>query len=105
MRLLRERGWPAQVVEHFNVWSNTRKDLFGFGDVVAIGPRIVLVQTTTGGNLAARRKKILSERRREAEAWLRAGGLIELHGWVKRGARWEARTEMISLCDVAEVWT
>jgi hypothetical protein len=104
LRLIRERGWLVQVVETFNLFSNTRRDLFGFGDLVAIGSeRIVIVQTTSGSNLSARRTKILTECRRAAEAWLRAGGLIELHGWRKLKGRWVPRVEILSLSDVATV--
>ena len=83
---LRKQGIPAQVVERFCPYSRRRIDLFSVIDIVAIYARaIVGIQVTSGSNLAARQKKI------EAEPlvlkWLRAGGLIELHGWRKIGPR------------------
>ena len=96
LALLRKLGYTAQVVEHWNPHARRRIDLFGFGDILAIRENeIVIVQTTSGTNLAARRRKI-TQLRAHSE-WLAAGGLIELHGWryVKpRGEskrRWEPR--------------
>jgi hypothetical protein len=59
---LRADGWLAQVVEHFNVFARRRQDLFGVADVIAVkaGSPILLVQTTTSSNLAARRTKVLA---------------------------------------------
>lgn len=101
LKLLRDQGWHAEVVEQFNSFTKQRKDLFGFADIIAIreGER-VLVQTTSGTNLAARRTKILSLDTHRL--CLSAGFRIVLHGWrkvkVKRGGKamvWSPRVEEI----------
>lgn len=55
---LRKMGWPAEVVEHrlsIPGMRHVTRDLFGFGDILAIGSGFnLLIQTTTGSNLAAR---------------------------------------------------
>lgn len=93
LKVLRDAGMTAQVVERWNQFAKVRQDLFGFIDIVAIGGgHIVGVQTTTGegGAMAARRAKILSEPK--ALAWVKAGGRIVLHGWRKGGKRGEKKT-------------
>lgn len=94
---LRKRGITAQVVEQFNRFSNTRKDLFGFIDVVALDttgvdapPIIVGIQVTAGSSHAARRSKIEAEPK--AYEWLMCGGMILLASWSKRGERGKRKT-------------
>ena len=60
LRHLRAEGWPlVEVVERWNPQARIRQDLFGFIDVLAVGPRGVLaVQTTSAANVAARVRKI-----------------------------------------------
>lgn len=101
LELLRKRGYLAQVVERWNQYARVRQDVFGFGDILACGgcvagmtKEIVLVQTTTSTNMAARQKKIEAEPK--ALCWLQAGGKIIVHGWALRGARgkpkrWQVR--------------
>lgn len=112
--VLRKAGQLYQVVETFNVWSNTRSDLWGFIDILtfcAVSGRLVGIQVTGGGNGAARRTKILTERREQALAWLRAGCTIEVHDWVKRklkrggkAVRWRCRVTPITIEDFSEVF-
>jgi len=83
---LRKNGYLPWVVEHFNTWTKRRQDLYGFGDILAIGNgEIVIVQTTTAANMAAREKKILTNP--HAHEWVMNGGTIVVHGWAKRGPR------------------
>jgi len=78
-----------------------KRDLFNFADMACFkpimteffGPRsdsgIMLVQTTTTSNQAARVAKIKGIP--EAEGWLRSGGRIQVHGWRQKdgkGGRW-----------------
>jgi carbonic anhydrase len=87
---LRKLGYTAQVVERWNQFAKVRQDLLGFIDVLAIGDgRIVGVQATASA-VAARVEKIRNEPR--AREWLRAGGLIEVHGWAKKGAAGKRKT-------------
>lgn len=81
---LKKRGVTSQVVERWNSFARIRQDLFGFCDIVALGPRIVAIQVTSGTNVAARIEKIYETP--AAKQWLQAGGLIEVHGWRKTGA-------------------
>lgn len=83
---LRGHGYMPWVVEHWNSFTRRRNDLFGFGDILAIGHgEIVIVQTTSTGNMSARQKKILANP--YAHEWVKAGGTIVLHGWSKKGPK------------------
>ena len=83
IRLLKSRGYPIiERVEHWNAWAKCRQDLFGFADILCVGPAgFLLVQTTTAPNVSARRKKIAGSAK--AKIWLQTGGRIEIHGWRK----------------------
>lgn len=81
--LLRDRGWQAQSVEHWNPHARRRQDLFGFIDVLAVKDEITLaVQPTSDANVSARVKKINESPL--LEAVLRAGWRVEVWGWSKR---------------------
>ena len=82
---LKKRGITSQIVEHRNFFANVLQDLFGFCDIVALQSRIIAIQVTSGDHVAHRIAKIYAEPR--AREWLNAGGLIEVHGWRKCGAR------------------
>lgn len=84
LREMRGRGYLCEVVEHFNHFTRTRKDLFGFGDVICLGDsEVVLVQTTSYSNLPARIRKIAEH---ENIGAVRKSGIKVLgHGW-KKGA-------------------
>lgn len=95
LRHLRD-GWPlVEVVEHWNPHARKRHDLFGFVDVLAVGPHGVLaVQTTTVGNVAARVRKI--KEHPNLAPVLGAGIVVRVHGWRKRAGRWELhRNEIV----------
>lgn len=103
---LRDRGMVAEVVQKWNQYAGPfgrRKDLFGFVDVLALDPSrpgegFLGVQACAGGDLARHLEKIRTECRENAEAWLRAGGRIEVWAWrkvkLRRGGkamRWAPR--------------
>lgn len=81
LKILRNEGWTAQIVERWNPHARVRQDLFGFVDIIAFArdKRPLLVQTTTASNLAARVAKIRSIEA-AAEA-LRSGFDVQVHGW------------------------
>ena len=84
LEYLRGEGWLVGIVETWNMGAKIRQDLFGFADLVAVHPGKVgtyYVQVTSGGNLAARRTKILAEPR--AHQILTCGNRVLLHGWRK----------------------
>lgn len=114
LKWLRERGYTAEVVERWNPHSRTRKDLFGFADVAAIGNpltgcactgvhnehvcnnRLILIQCCAGASHAARRSKAAPL----AVRWKDCGGLAYVVSWSKRGPRgkrktWQVRIEAL----------
>ncbi len=97
---LRERGWTPRIVER-RLGRFVTVDLFGFADIIAIkhGNTPILVQTTTGANLAARRKKIYASDL--APLVLQSGFRIVLHGWRKlKGQPWAPLEEEVTLTDI-----
>lgn len=105
LRHLREAGWTAHKVEHWNAFARRRVDAFGWGDILACHPLqgIALVQTTSGANLSARIKKAQSIG--ALVAWVTAGGKLIAHGWAKRGPRgevkrWTLKEIQLSLSDL-----
>jgi hypothetical protein len=88
LRHLRDDGWTAEVVEHWNPHARIRQDLFGFVDILALrGPDTLAVQTTTVSNVPARVRKIAGSPL--VGAVREAGWLIHVHGWRKKAGRWE----------------
>lgn len=88
---LTNRGYIVASVERWVPFACVRQDLFGFADLLAFSPsqpEILLVQTTTKGNMSARKRKI--EANEIAPLWLNAGHKIEIQGWHKEGNRWKA---------------
>jgi hypothetical protein len=97
LRHLRAAGYLAEVVERRVPGANIRKDLFGFGDVIAIGRDVLIVQVTTAGNLSARVKKIGTSA--ALPILIAAGVQIVAHGWSKASGRWRLRE-----VDVGREW-
>jgi hypothetical protein len=91
LKLLRDDGWLAEVVERWVPGANIRKDLFGWIDIVALRDGETLaVQCTSYTNISARVKKIADS---ETVAQVRkAGWLIWVIGWRKVNNRWTQRT-------------
>ena len=95
LALLRANGWYCEVVEHWNPFSKTRKDLWGWCDILCLDPigiqqaHILAVQTTTKVNMGARIKKILASKMLKIA---RACGVdVEVHGWYKSKGRWQVK--------------
>lgn len=91
LKHLRDNGYRAEVVERFNSFTKRRHDLFGIADIVAIREgEVLLVQTTSGSNVAARVSKIAES---EATPDIRKAGMgIIVHGWRKSARkRWVLR--------------
>ena len=101
---LRCAGFIACVVERWIERKGIRVDAFHFADILAARPGdrcIVLVQATTLPNIAARVAKIRSKP--EATAWMKAGGAIEVWGWIKRGDRWRVKIVELRADDLEPV--
>lgn len=60
LALMRERGYECDITEHWNPFARRRVDLFGFIDILCLGPdgELVGVQCTSLSNVSARIKKI-----------------------------------------------
>jgi hypothetical protein len=85
-------GYYVSVCERWIPRANLRKDLFGFGDIVAIDrrqPGLLLVQCTSTGHVADRLTK--AKGRPELAAWLKAGGRFQVWGWHHQAGRGEVR--------------
>lgn len=102
LKLLRETGHQAQVVERWNMFAKVRQDLFGWIDIVAVDPKtpgILGVQTTTTTNQAARIEKARGNG--ALVAWLLAGGRLTVHGWRKSKGRWVVTERPLTIADVS----
>ena len=102
LKLLRDRGFRAAVVEKRIPGMDVTQDMYGFIDIHAMQPSVgfLAVQTTSGPNVAARIQKI--KELPAAREWLLCYGLIVVHGWRKVGARgarklWECREVQLVL--------
>lgn len=82
----RKHSMQAAIVERWIPQTNRRKDVFGFGDILALDglPGSLLIQVTSTSGMSARVKKISDECRVEALAWVEAGNRIEVWGFAKR---------------------
>lgn len=93
--LLEKEGYKVAIVERWNPHANIRQDLFGFIDLLAIRENETLaIQTTSYSNVSSRITKIAEHD--NVEAVRKAGWRIVVHGWQKKGARWECRVVDVS---------
>jgi len=78
---LRELGYLVEVVEKWNSFTRTRKDLWGWADLLAIRRGEVLAVQVTSEGVANRVKKVTDSEtiNRVREAGVR----VEVHGWRK----------------------
>lgn len=81
--LYRSLGYTVDVVEKWNPHTKTRKDLYGFADILAFNPDVTLaIQATSTSNMRSRVHKILACP--EARQWLTGSGRgIVVIGWKK----------------------
>ncbi len=99
LRLLRKQGWTVAVTEKWNHHVKCRQDLFGFADLLAFDAEsVLLIQTTTSSNMAARIHKIYGNA--HALEWVSGGRAIWVHGWRKgKNGRWICRETVIDQRD------
>lgn len=77
---LRAEGYTAEVVEQNIPHARTKRDLFGFIDIIAIrGAETLAVQTTSVDHVSHRVVKI--ECSKHLDAVRAAGWRISVHGW------------------------
>ena len=86
-KFMEKQGYLCAITERWNPHVNIRQDLFGFIDMIAIkGDDVLAIQTTSGSNVSARIKKIVSLH--TAGVWLESvHRRIVVHGWSKQGPR------------------
>ncbi len=87
LREMRRRGYNLVVVTEHNqtiMGRTVKHDLFGFGDILALGKdETVVVQTTSYSNITARIRKITEHE--NLAAVREAGWTILVHGWYQAG--------------------
>ena len=91
-KMLEADGWTVGAVEQVIPHTFIKRDLFGFGDLIAVSPTrgIMIVQTTADvstSNANKRVDKIKGEPR--SAIWLASKGRIQVHSWQGRGAHRE----------------
>ena len=103
LEYIRSQGWIADKVEQFNAYAGKfgkRKDMFGFGDIVAMGEGSIIAIQSCGQAFAAHNRKILEDPlvAPNARLWLKNGGRLLLIGWRKvklrpgaKAMRWKPR--------------
>jgi hypothetical protein len=108
LRRLRDLGWLAEVVEKWNSYSRTSKDLFGCIDILAMHPDrhgLVGIQCTSRSNHSARKKKAMALP--QLRLWLQTGYEFAVWSWGKVGPRgkrklWDVRVEGILLSQLED---
>jgi hypothetical protein len=88
---LRELGYRQAVVEKVIPRTFIKQDCFGV-DLIALKPwsPVLAIQTTTGSNHAARKKKLETEG--FIDLWTGAGAVLGIWSWSKQGTRGERKT-------------
>ena len=105
LRRLRAEGFMVEVVERWNCFSKTKKDLFGCFDLLAISPDGVThaIQVTTGSNHAARIKKLRAASHVTTVGEVatlvtlnRANWVCTVESWsLRANGRWEQRIQIL----------
>ena len=111
LEYLRSQDWVADKVEQFNAYAGKfgqRKDMFGFGDIVAMGENSIIAIQSCGQSYSEHNRKITEDEKVAPLAllWLQNGGRLMLVGWrkikLKRGGkamRWTPRIKEYSIED------
>lgn len=105
LKLLRDRGWTADVVERWIPGAFIRKDYLGIIDIIALTGREIIGVQSCGESFSEHAKKI-ADHAEGANRWLESGGRLLLVGWrpkkVKRGGvamKYEFREKEFFLFD------
>jgi hypothetical protein len=92
---LREQGYLCEVVEKWNSFTKTRKDLWGWCDILALRENEILAVQVTAAGVSSRIKKIMESD--TLPIVRKAGVRIEVHGWRKNvKGRYVMRIEDLS---------
>jgi len=94
LKYLRDEGYFAEMVEHWDSFTRRRHDLFGFIDILAVGNgETVGVQVTSRNNMSSRRTKMQASP--VLAAMWGAGWKVWLFGYDKPAHRWRLRVEEV----------
>ena len=94
LKALRDQGYFATVVEHWDAFSRKKHDLFGIIDILAVGNGHTLaIQVTSRNNMSSRRKKMQAAP--ELTGMCDAGWSVELWGFDKPDHRWRLVKEAV----------
>ena len=111
LEYLRSQGWIADKVEQFNAYAGKfgqRKDMFGFGDIIAMGENSIIAVQSCGQAFSEHDRKIMEDDivAPNARLWLKNGGRLILIGWRKvklrpgaKAMRWKPRIKEYTLED------
>ena len=103
LEYIRSQGWEADKVEQFNPYAGKfgqKKDMFGFGDIMAMGENSIIAIQSCGQAFSEHDRKITEDETvaPNAHLWIKNGGRLLLIGWrkvkLKRGGkamRWQPR--------------
>ena len=117
LQYLRSQGWVADKVEQFNAYAGkfgSRKDMFGFGDIVAMGEKSIIAIQSCGQAFSEHHRKITQDENVAPKAllWIENGGRLLLIGWRKvklhkggKAMRWQPRIKEYSLNDFLDTET
>lgn len=95
MVALRKLGYTVGMVERWNGHVGIRQDLFGFVDIVAVKPGMVMfVQTTSDAQVRAHIEKLM--RHENFKAVESSGARLVIHGWSKIANRWSCREVVLA---------
>ncbi len=97
-KILRDEGITHTIVEHRHHITRRKRDLFGFIDIVALLPVVGILGIQCGiGDRQLHLRKISGPKRDVAEAWLYAGGRIEVWTWsrVRRTPRSKTSKQVV----------
>ncbi len=116
LEYIRQQGWESAIVERFIKEAGPfgkRKDMFGFGDIVAMGGGNIYAVQSCGQSFSEHHKKITNDEfvTPKAVLWLMNSGRLLLIGWrkvkLKRGGkamRWRPRIKDYTLDDFETKW-
>mgnify|MGYP006863446199 CR=1 FL=1 len=110
LKVIKDAGLPYWKVEYWQPWARRRIDLFNIIDLIVLDSGIIGVQIT-GADIASHRIKILETEKNYTIAWLKSGGLLEVHSWrnlvVKRGMKakkWNCKIADVLLVNGELYW-
>ena len=111
LEYLRSQGWVVDKVEQFNAYAGKfgqRKDMFGFGDIIAMGENSIIAVQSCGQSFSEHNRKITEDETVAPNAllWIKNGGRLLLIGWRKvklkpggKAMRWKPRIKEYTIED------